>query len=113
MIQATSLRNRRIKAERIAVRREFVDVDPHFISQEDNTPAMGEKTLWAAVLLLGALDAKSKRDSISAPAWAWINGKGDEVGSFVFCCQAVNKDPDFIRGMIRKTEKKHIKRWLV
>ena len=69
-------------------------------------PTLPEAELWTQVILqaindLGgrtALAPQSAQDS----AREWFASESDGVGSFVWACQIINVDPNFIRSQLAK-----------
>jgi hypothetical protein len=76
----------------------------------DNTdtdhPFLAEVELWTEVILQ-AIDDLDKRTAFSSrsnqvSAKEWFDSDADEIGSFVWACQAINVDPNFIRSQLAK-----------
>ena len=65
-------------------------------------PLLPEMELWTEVILL-ALDDLNRRTRFSSrsdqrSAKQWLDSDAEEIGSFVWACQAINVDPNFIRA---------------
>jgi hypothetical protein len=73
---------------------------------ETSQPVLPEVELWTEVILL-AIDDLDRRIRFSSrsdqcSARAWFDSDADEIGSFVWACQAINVDPNRIRSQIAK-----------
>ena len=69
-------------------------------------PLLPEVELWAEVILRAIADLDrdtkicSRSDQLSARAW--FSSDRDELGTFLWACQAINVDPNFIRSRLDK-----------
>ena len=69
-------------------------------------PLLPEVELWTEVILQ-AIDDLDRRTAICSrsdhrSARAWFASDRDELGSFIWACQAINVDPNFIRSRLAK-----------
>jgi hypothetical protein len=68
-----------------------------------------EAELWTQVILqaINDLDGRSSLTPGSAQCSAreWFASEGDEVGSFIWTCQIINVDPNFIRSRLAKKQR--------
>lgn len=67
-------------------------------------PLLPEMELWTEVILL-AIDDLNRRTRFSShsdqrSAKQWIDSDAEEIGSFIWACQAINVDPNFIRAKL-------------
>jgi hypothetical protein len=68
-----------------------------------------EAELWTQVILQAITDLDG-RTSLT-PHWAknsareWFASDGDAVGSFIWACQIINVDPNFIRSRLAKKQR--------
>jgi hypothetical protein len=62
--------------------------------------------LWTEVIFLAIddLDRRTRFSSLSdqRSARAWLDSDAEDLGSFVWACQAINVDPDCIRSQLAK-----------
>lgn len=74
--------------------------------------AEGYTRLWAAVLEQAIKDVqgdararKGKVKSIfSEGAWTWFNSESQEIGSFLWTCNMLGLEPDFILSLVTQQD---------
>jgi hypothetical protein len=68
-----------------------------------------EAQLWTHVIIQAIRDSKapalSKAPIARRYAKQWLSSSNEAVGSFVWACQLINTDPDFIRSAVMKSGK--------
>ena len=85
-----------------------VDYLDRYIANGTQTdhPFLPEVELWTEVILLAIddLDRRTRSSSRSdqRSAKQWFDSDSDEIGSFVWACQAINVDPISIRSQLAK-----------
>ena len=70
------------------------------------------KRLWAAVLEQAIKDvqgdARARRGKVrsifSEGAWAWFRSESQEVGSFLWTCNMLGFEPDFIVSLLTRQD---------
>lgn len=58
------------------------------------------RSLVAAVLRKGLLDATSMNKGERVPAWVWMHDDSDAPMSFEWCCSVVGLDPEEVRARV-------------
>ena len=72
-----------------------------------------EQALWLEVILQAVhdlVDRSSERAQWRREALEWIFADDDEVGSFLFCCSAINADASAIRHGLKIVDRKVLKK---
>ena len=71
---------------------------------ETNHRLSPEVELWTEVILLAIddLDRRPRSRSDQRSARAWFDSDAEDLGSFVWACQAINVDPNLIRSQLAK-----------
>ncbi|UCF82980.1 MAG: hypothetical protein JSV50_17610 [Desulfobacteraceae bacterium] len=70
------------------------------------------KRLWAAVLEQAIKDVQGDerahrgkvRSIFSEGAWAWFRSESQEVGSFLWTCNMLGFEPDFILSLLTRQD---------
>ena len=78
----------------------------HVCASATDHPTLPEAELWTQVLLQAITDLDGRTaltpGSAKDSAREWFASECDGVGSFIWTCQIINVDPNFIRSRLAK-----------
>ena len=90
----------------------------HFgVASASDHGTLPETELWTQVILqaINDLDGRTSLTPRSAKdsAREWFPSESDGIGSFIWTCQIINVDPNFIRSQLAKKLRMRRKNWPV